>query len=558
MRRGGASSRGGPVLALALVLAAATPVLAVEPQLEVHLQPRRFGVDDVAQLTVRISEPPADAAMPELGPLVNLEVVAGPSTGSEFSFVNGVASRAQTFSYVLRGLEPGPASEGPVTVRAGDLELSSDAVAAEVVEGSVAPPRSRGRRPFGDPFAELMPRRAPPRVELVLRHVLADREVVLGEPLVATVYLDSTVAAIDRFNWQTAPSYPGFWAQRVDSPDQVTPDVVEVDGTRFYRYPVLHTVLVPLKAGRIEVPAVSAAVGVRSWSVFDPGQMVERATPVQVVEVAERPPAPDGFTGAVGELGYRAELEPLEIDFGESAVLTVTLEGRGNLPLVEAPPRFPACEGCDIYPPEETSRVTVDAGGIRGERSWQVTVVPDRWGELALEPVTFAVFDPRAGRYRSQTIGPLALTVAPPPATPTPPAAVVPEGPAAADGSDLGDDARGPSKPIPPSWLWPAAALTVGLLLGGGLTWALTRRRRTALPPRRADQSPAERARELQVTLERWWLDARSTSRGGALEDEMQALRRDLEAVRFAPGRADHSETVVDLEARLRRLIRRA
>jgi hypothetical protein len=52
-------------------------------------------------------------------------------------------------------------------------------------------------------------------------------------------------------------------------------------------------------------------------------------------------------------------------------------------------------------------------------------------------------------------------------------------------------------------------------------------------------------------------LDVRSTARGAELEDEMSELRRDLEAVRFAPGRADHSDTVVDLEGRLKRLIRR-
>ena len=38
----------------------------------------------------------------------------------------------------------------------------------------------------------------------------------------------------------------------------------------------------------------------------------------------------------------------------------------------------------------------------------------------------------------------------------------------------------------------------------------------------------------------------------------MQELRRELEAIRFAPGRADHTETVLDLEERLQRLIRRA
>jgi hypothetical protein len=38
----------------------------------------------------------------------------------------------------------------------------------------------------------------------------------------------------------------------------------------------------------------------------------------------------------------------------------------------------------------------------------------------------------------------------------------------------------------------------------------------------------------------------------------MQELRRELEQVRFAPSRADHTETVADLEARVRRLMRLA
>jgi hypothetical protein len=41
------------------------------------------------------------------------------------------------------------------------------------------------------------------------------------------------------------------------------------------------------------------------------------------------------------------------------------------------------------------------------------------------------------------------------------------------------------------------------------------------------------------------------------VRSEMEQLRRDLEAVRFAPGRADHSQTIADLEERLRSLIRR-
>jgi hypothetical protein len=71
------------------------------------------------------------------------------------------------------------------------------------------------------------------------------------------------------------------------------------------------------------------------------------------------------------------------------------------------------------------------------------------------------------------------------------------------------------------------------------------------------DQMPADRARELQLALERWWLDVRARGDKKGLQPEMEALRKDLEAVRFAPGRADHSETIEDLEERLRVLIRK-
>lgn len=539
-----------------LLVATAMQAAASEPSLEVHLQPRRFGVDDLAQLTIRVTEPPSGLQAPELGELKNLDIVGGPSTGSEFSFVNGVASRSQTFTYVLRARQPGPASVGPVTARAGDKQLRANPVSVEVVEGSVAPATRRGRRsPFtSDPFADLIPRRAPPRIEVKLRHDLSSLSTVVGQPLVATVYLDSTVSSVYDFNWRTAPSYPGFWAQRLENPEQVTPEVVEIDGTRFHRYRVMQSVLVPLKGGSVDIPAVEAAIGVRSTGFFDSGQIIERSTPVRTIEVAARPPAPSGFSGAVGDLRYSARIEPAEIEYGESAVMTVKLEGRGNLPLVEAPTRFPSSIDCEIYPPEEASRVKVDGSGIHGSRTWQMTVVPEGSGPIELDSVDLSVFDPATGRYLTQTIGPLSLTVGAPPPTPTPIVTPLPVQEERAE--DSFSDTRRPAAGVP-SWLWILGALALGVVAGALVTWVMSRRARTALPPRRPDQSPADRARELQVTLERWWLDVRSKSRGPALEQEMQDLRRDLEAVRFAPGRADHSHTVEDLESRLRRLMRR-
>jgi hypothetical protein len=342
----------------------------------------------------------------------------------------------------------------------------------------------------------------------------------------------------------------------VEPPERIAGEVVEVDGIRYNRFVVARHVLVPLKTGSLAVPGVGARIGFRTGSLFAPQQVVERTSPELVVAVAPRPPAPVGYAGAVGDLRYTASLEPQRIAFGESAVLSIELKGSGNLPLVEAPALWPSSADCETYPPEEESSIAVDDRGIHGSRVWRMTLVPRNPGELELAPVELAVFDPAAGSYRKQALGPVRLVVDAPPATPTPVAE-----PETADPRTRPQSAQtvtdAPARGTP-QWLWVVGALAVGLLAGGVVTFFVARRRHVALPPRREGESPAERARQLQVALERWWLDARAKPRGEALEGEMQALRRELEAVRFAPGRADHSETVSDLEDRVRGLMQRA
>jgi len=546
-------------LALACTVAAAAGASAEEPSLEVTLEPRRIGIEDAARLEVRILEPNGTPNV-DLGPLDNLQVVGGPSTGTELSWINGAASRATTFTYVVQGIEVGPAAFGPVTVSLGDVKLQSEKISAEVVPGSVVPQQPSGRRSVfpADPFGDVFQRRQPTRAARVeLRQLLDKQRIVLGQPIVARVVLDTTAGGVDGFEWVDAPSYPGWWAQRVEPPERISGEVVEIDGVRYNRFVVARHVLVPLKTGSLVVPAVAARIGFRSASLFAPQQVVERASREMVVEVDSRPAAPEGFAGAVGDLTYTARLNPKKITYGESAVLSIELRGSGNLPLVEAPAMWPRCEDCESYPPEEESAVTVDGRGIRGTRVWRKTLVPRRSGELELGAVDLAVFDPATGSYRESSLGPLRLVVEPPPVTPTPIVA------AAAESEPGALPPTTESSPVvpgsgPPQWAWILGALAVGLAAGGVVTYLVARRRHEALPPRRDGESPAERARHLQVALERWWLDARTTSRYEALEGEMQTLRRDLEAVRFAPGRADHSETVADLEERVRRLMRRA
>jgi hypothetical protein len=525
-------------------------------RLEVALTPTRFGIEDVAQLVVKVIEPPSELEQPSLGELTNLEVVRGPSRGTEFSFINGVASSAVSFSYLVRGLDVGPASVGPISVTVDDEQLAAELVNAEIVPGSVAPPRpSRRNRIFEDPFESLFQRRRGPRPKVVLRQLLSADSAVVGEPVLATVVLDTT-HRVSGYDFLALPSYPGWWAQRVDPSQQPPPEAVEIDGVGFSRFVIARHVLVPLKAGVLVVPEVQMRIGVGSQSFFDTPEVVERSSAELEVRVGQRPLPPEGYAGAVGRLNYEATLEPAQIDFGASAVLTITVSGTGNLPLVEAPVAWPGCSGCESYPPEEESRITVGERGIRGSRSWRKTVVPREWGSLIFEPVVASVFDPNTGSYRQQTLGPLSLEVRPPPPTPTP---TVDQTAAEGVGKARdGEGARVQEDGVPASWMWVVGALLAGLGLGGLLVWLAGRRRSAVIPPQRPGQSPAERARELQLALERWWLDVKTRGPREGAAEEMERLRRDLEAVRFAPGRADHSETVKELEGRFRSLLKRA
>ncbi len=551
--------RHSRLLVATITLLAAGALSAADPRLEVRFEPERFGVEDTARLVVKVHDPASDVSAPELGTLDNLTVVAGPSRGHEFSFVNGVSTTTVSFSYVVRAGAEGSASVGPVTIAVGGAVLSEPVLKVEVAPGSLQPPR-RGRSvspypsdPFGDIFGR---RRAPQKAQVVLRHLASSRKVVLGQPVTATVVLDTT-AAVDEFGWEEAPSYPGWWAQRVEPPDQITPEPVEVDGVRYNRFIVSRHVLVPLKTGELVLPEVRARIGARSVGFLDPGQVVERSTAEIKIAVANRPVPPPGFAGAVGDLRYKTSLQPTEIEFGESAVLTITLSGTGNLPLVDTPPMWPSCDGCETYPPEESSSVKVNDAGIHGSRTWRLTVVPRTWGELILEPVELAVFNIAAGAYGSQTLGPLTLTVKPPPPTPTP-GVPTPED-AAGAASDPSGEEDGGSGDLEAEhlWMWLVGALGLGVVLGGLMVWTVSWRSKSVIPPRVAGQSPADRARELHVTLERWWMDVRARGDRKGLQVNMEELRRELEAVRFAPGRADHSETILDLEDRLRRLMRR-
>jgi hypothetical protein len=236
----------------------------------------------------------------------------------------------------------------------------------------------------------------------------------------------------------------------------------------------------------------------------------------------------------VGELRYSASVEPEEIVLGESAVVTVQLEGTGNLPLVETPAEWPTCESCELFPPENVDRVVVDDQGIHGSRSWRVTMVPRQAGRLQLGPVELATFDPAGRRYRRQNLGPIELTVAPPPPTPTP----VTQQMAVDAPKAVEDRARHRHRGGSGDAWWIPAEGARDRDPDRGLWWYLGRARAVRGPAAAARRGPAG-----GPALSRWRSRVVDRRRDRPCAELRPRSRRcgAARAVRFAPGRADHS-----------------
>ena len=371
---------------------------------------------------------------------------------------------------------------------------------------------------------------------------------VVGQPL---TYVLEIVQRRDvhRVRFEPAPTFPGFqaaWLPTVNLPD---PD----EGHRALEE---RRALHPAHVGRLEVPRAGIAC-----ETADQSQVV-RVPPV-FVEVRAVPETgrPAGWAGLVAPLELSRTISPERMALGDTLRVSLRARGRGNLWLFD--PRLErtlAGPAVDVFAhPLEIERDAGRSLELRAHRIYDV--VPRRVGPLEIPALRIPYFDPETGSYAAASLPAVTVTVAPRPATDTPP------GPARepAPGSTAGGAG-------PPVAAWPraaAAAVAALALTAGWIVWSRRRRRgRRASKTRRMrrhleeaegalgdeawNEAAAALARAVRVALEEAeHVDPRE-SEGGDRSRRWRQLAERLEYARFA-GEPDPGE-IRALRAEIRTL----
>ena len=282
----------------------------------------------------------------------DFRLIWGPQQGRSTSvqIINGkrTSSSQFTYTYILEPKRTGKLTVPAATARLkGGKQISSGTAVVEVVENSGVSASSPGS---GQGSGNASSPGSISDRDLFMKFTFSRRNVVVGEPVVATLKLYQRVN-IAGFEDARFPSFNGFWSQEVEAPTNIEFQRENVDGNIYYSALLRKYVLIPQQAGSITIdPAelvcvvnvrVSPSGGASIFDSFFEDQRTIRkriSTDSFTVNVSPLPAgAPATFGGGVGKFSISAALSKDSLKTHDAASLIVTIKGEGNVSLLEAP-----------------------------------------------------------------------------------------------------------------------------------------------------------------------------------------------------------------------------
>ena len=379
----------------------------------------------------------------------DFQLLWGPQQGHSTSIqmINGKTTKSvqTTFTYVLKPVKEGKFTLPSATAKVKNKDISSNPVSIEVVSSS----SSRQSQPAQQ---QSQPRQQTGQVsddDIFLTVSLSRSNVVVGEPITASIKLYQRVN-VAGFESASFPTFNGFWSQETEAPSNIEFTRETYDGKIYNSALLRKYVLIPQQQGNITIdPAelvclVQIRVSSPGTSIFDGFFDDYRTIRKKVsskplsVHVSPLPSgAPASFGGGVGAFSISASLSNTDIKTHEATSLLVTLSGKGNVSLLEAPKvSFPP--DMEVYDTKVSEKV--ENGGLAGSKFYEFPFIPRSHGDFVIEPIKYSYYDVNQKKYVTLQTEPISFSVAKGKETES--AGVIVQGNIPKDVKNLGSDIR--------------------------------------------------------------------------------------------------------------------
>lgn len=380
--------------------------LSLAQKLTAAVSKNRVAVGETFQIQFTFNGAGSGMKLPNLN---DFDVYQGPFQSSSTSITNGNITQSTSVTYVIAAKKEGKFNIGPATINSNGTVIESNSLVIEVVKGNPNAGNQSGANPNSQ-GQSVTPGTANNDGNVMVKAIVNKSKAYVGEEVAVTFKLYFRVDILN-LNITSMPSFDGFFLQEAKgNQNQVTESV---DGVTYAVTEIKRTFAIPQHAGKLTIDPMELECVVRQRSNKRPRDIIEqmlgggyenvsfktRSKPV-TIDVLPLPEAnkPAGFSGAVGDYSCKVELSKDRVKANDAVNLTVTLSGRGNIKLVEAPKiNFP--EDFETYDPKVKENISVGTGGINGSKTFDYLVIPRHQGEYKIGNLNFSFFNPAKNEY---------------------------------------------------------------------------------------------------------------------------------------------------------------
>ncbi|MGB0931332.1 MAG: BatD family protein [Chitinophagales bacterium] len=335
-------------------------------------------------------------------------IVSGPNKQQSVQIIQGKMTQSASIIYVLSPKKQGVFNIPSATVTSNRKTLRSGKVKVVVSKGSAKTQqqgRKQGRMQTDAPTVDVTNLKS-----LIFLRIITDTLDAYQGQQVNAYYRLYTAVDVTDYTIIGTPQLTGFWVQDLTPQRLESGNIEMIDSVSYRTYNLKEYALFPQRSGALTITPMEVEIVAqipvgnqrRSFFRSNRREKIKLSSDTLDINIYPFPEEgkPESFAGGVGNYKMSVKLDRSAIREGETAQMTMIINGEGNVKLLEAP-ELTVKEGLETFEPEIEESTYTQSGKVKGRKTFTFDILANEQGRYDIGPIEFSYFHPQTQEYRT-------------------------------------------------------------------------------------------------------------------------------------------------------------